>query len=177
MSLAPAYRDPLESAAARIQQLERDKAELLALTAGARRARTRRRVGIVLAVVAMLVTGPALAWIVRGSMPPPPPEPRTFAGKYTIYNWSTTTTATVSGPMTLTVDPKTGVARGWATGPIGSVRVTGQVRDRDVEVLALSPDADARGVGTGRVVGDAIIGSFGVPKTAASAGFTVAESR
>jgi hypothetical protein len=170
---ASAYRDPLVTVTARVAQLEGEKAELLALTAGARRARTRRRAGVALAFALMLVAGPALAWVVRGKMPPPPPAPRTYEGRYTLYHWSTTTMATAAGPITLTVDPATGVAHGWATGPIGSVRVTGQVHDRDVEVLALAPDGDGRGIGSARLVGNAITGSFGVPKMAASAGFVV----
>jgi hypothetical protein len=171
-----AYRDPLESAVARVDQLEREKAELLALTAGVRRARRRRRAGIALAVASMLVAAPAIAWVVRGQMPAPV-ETRTYEGKYTLAPWSTPSTATPTGPMSLTVDPKTGKAHGWATGAIGSVRLTGQVRERDIDVLAFSADGDARGIGSGRVVGDAMTGSFGVPKMAASAGFVVETKR
>lgn len=174
MAQASAYRDPLLSATERVAQLEREKAELLELTAGVRRARTRRRVGIAAAFAFLLVAAPALAWVARGKMPPPPPAAQTYQGKYTLHSWSTTSSsATPTGPITLTVDPKTGEAHGFATGPIGSVRLTGQVHDRAVDVIAFSPDGDARGIGGGSVVGDAIEGSFGVPKMAASAGFVV----
>jgi hypothetical protein len=171
-----AYRDPLESAVARVDQLEREKAELVALTAGVRRARFRRRAGVALAFATMLVAAPAIAWIVRGKMPPVA-EARTYEGTYTLHPWTTPSTATPSGPLSLVVDPKTGSAHGWATGPIGSVRVAGQVRDRDFDVLAISPEGDARGIGSGRVVGDAISGGFGVPKMAASASFVVEAKR
>lgn len=169
----PAYRDPLLTAVARVEQLEREKAELLALTAGVRRARMRRRAGVAAAFVTMLVAGPALAWIVRGAMPPAA-ETRTFEGKYMLHDWSTTASSAIpTGPLTLTIDPKTGKGQGWATGPIGSVRLSAQVRERDVEVVAFSKDGDATGFGSGRVVGDAMSGSFGVPAMAASAGFVV----
>jgi hypothetical protein len=106
-------------------------------------------------------------------MPPPPPAARTYEGKYTLHPWTTTASATATGPMTLSVDPSTGKAQGWATGPIGSVRVTGQIHDRSVDVLAISHDGDGQGLGSGLAIGDAISGSFGVPKMAASAGFVV----
>lgn len=172
-----AYRDPLESAVARVDQLEREKAELLLLTSGARRARTRRRAGVAAAFAVMLVAAPALAWVVRGKMPPAAAEARTYEGKYTLYSWSTTTSATATGPIQLTVDPKTGKAHGWATGPIGSVRMAGQIRDREIDVLAFSPEGDSRGIGSGRVVGDAMTGGFAVPKMASSASFVVEATR
>jgi hypothetical protein len=165
-----AYRDPLESTVARVGQLEREKAELLALTHGARRARFRTRAGVAFAFAVVLVSGPAIAWVIRGTIPPVA-ETRTYEGKYTLSNWTTPTASPATGPIHLAVDPKTGKAQGWATGPIGSVRVTGQVHERDLDVLAFSTDGDARGVGSGRVVGDAMTGSFGVPKMAASASF------
>jgi hypothetical protein len=168
-----AYRDPLESAVARVDQLEREKAELLASTAGSRRAHLRRRAGVAAAFAVLLVAAPALAWIVRGKMPPPVAETRTYEGKYTLYSWTTPTSATPTGPISLTVDTKTGKAHGWATGPVGSVRVAGQVRDRELDVLAFTLDGDARGFGSGRVVGDAMTGGFAVPKMAASASFVV----
>jgi hypothetical protein len=168
-----AYRDPLESAVARVGQLEREKAELLALTAGVRRTRFRRRAGVAAAFAAMLVAAPAIAWVVRGSMPPPADETRTYEGKYTLHSWTTPTSATPTGPMRLTMDPKTGKASGWATGPIGSVRIAGQALGREFDVLAFSPEGDARGVGGGRIVGDAVTGNFAVPKMAASASFVV----
>jgi hypothetical protein len=167
-----AYRDPLESAVARVDQLEREKAELLALTAGVRRTRFRRRAGVAAAFAVMLVAAPVIAWVVRGSMPPAA-ETRTYEGKYTLHSWTTPTSATPTGPMRLTIDPKTGKAHGWATGPIGSVRLAGQAFSRELDVLAFSPDGDARGVGAGRVVGDAVTGNFGVPKMAASASFVL----
>jgi hypothetical protein len=167
-----AYRDPLESTVARVGQLEREKAELLALTKGARRARLRTRVGVAFAFAVVLVAAPAIAWVIRGNMPPLV-ETRTYEGTYTLHHWTTTTSATVTGPMTLSVDPKTGNARGWATGPIGSLRIAGQVRDPQVDVLATSADGISSGTGSGRVIGDAMIGSFGVPKMAASASFVV----
>src|SRR5687767_14408902 len=110
-----AYRDPLESAVARVDQLEREKAELLALTAGARRANARRRAGVFVAFATMLFTGTAIAWVVRGRIPPAE-ETRTYEGKYTLTNWTTTSAATATGPISLTVDPKTGKAQGFATG-------------------------------------------------------------
>lgn len=173
-----AYRDPLDTAVARVEQLEREKAELLALTAGVRRNRMRRRIGVAAAFAVMLVTAPVIAWVVRGNMPPAF-ETRTYEGKYTLSSWTTPTSAPApaTGPMSLTVDPKTGKAQGWATGPIGSVRVAGQVRDPDIDLLAFSPDGDARGVGSGRVVGDALTGAFGVPRMAASASFVVEAKR
>jgi hypothetical protein len=167
-----AYRDPLESAVARAAQLEAEKAELLALTKGARQARFRTRAGVATAFAVMLVAGPTLAWLVRGKMPVAE-ETRTYEGKYTLHDWRSLTSATPDGPITLTVDPRTGKAHGWATGTIGSVRVAGQVRERDIDLLVYSADGDARGVGSGRVVGDAMAGSFGVPKMAASASFVV----
>ena len=171
-----AYRDPLESAVARVDQLEREKADLLAMTRGVRRANARRRAGVFVAFAAMLVAGPAIAWVVRGSIPPAL-EARTYEGKYTLTSWTTTNAAPATGPISLTVDPKTGKAHGFATGPIGSVRIAGQVQGRDFDVLAFSPDGDARGFGSGRVVGDAMSGGFGVPKMAASASFAVEAKR
>lgn len=167
-----AYRDPLESAVARVGQLEREKAELLALTAGARKARLRTRAGVALAFAVMLIAGPSIAWVVRGHLPPPM-ESRTYEGKYTLHRWTTPTAATVTGPLHLTVDPKTGKAQGWATGPIGSVRVAGQITGTQIEMISYAPEADASGVGSGRLVGDTMTGSFGVPKMAASASFVV----
>lgn len=172
-----AYRDPLESAVARVDQLEREKAELLALTAGARRRRTRTRLGVAFAFVTLLVAAPVLAWVIRGRMPPPVVEAQSYEGKYTLHTWTTPTSTTATGPISLAVDPRTGAARGWATGPIGSVRLTGQVHERNFELLAFSPDGDAQGMGTGKVVGDAISGGFGVPKMAASASFVVEAKR
>jgi hypothetical protein len=178
MAHASAYRDPLASTVARVGQLEREKAELLALTAGVRRARFRTRAGVAAAFALMLVTGPTLAWIVRGRMPPPPAAARTYEGRYELHPWTTLgSEKIVSGPMTLSVDPATGKAHGWATGPIGSVRFSGQVRDRNVDVLAVSPDGLGGGAGEAVLVGDAISGSFGVPKMAASAGFVVEAKR
>lgn len=171
-----AYRDPLETVVARVDKLEREKAELLALTAGARRAHFRRRAGVALAFAVMLVAAPTLAWIVRGKMPPPL-ETKTYEGTYELHAWTTLATSTPKGPIHLTVDPKTGKAHGWATGPIGSVRVAGEVRDRDVDLLALSSEGDARGIGSGKLVGDAMTGRFGAPKMAASASFVVEERR
>lgn len=173
-----AYRDPLESAVARVDQLEREKAELLAMTAGVRRRGARRRAGMLGAFALMLVTGPALAWVVRGKLSAvEETRARTYEGKYTLTNWTTTSAATATGPISLIVDPKTGKAHGFATGPIGSVRVAGQVRDRDFDILAFPPEGDARGVGSGRVFGDALSGGFGVPKMAASASFVVEAKR
>jgi hypothetical protein len=51
-----AYRDPLESAVARVDQLERVRAELLASTAGSRRAHLRRRAGVAAAFAVLAVT-------------------------------------------------------------------------------------------------------------------------
>lgn len=169
----PAYRDPLHTAIARVEQLEREKAELLEMTAGVRRARMRRRAGIAAAFVTLLVAGPALAWVIRGAIPPAP-ETRTFEGRYTLHNWSTTaSSATPTGPMTLTIDPKTGKGQGWATGPIGSVRISAQMTDRNADLIVFGQDGESVGMGGARLVGDAMSGSFGVPKMAASAGFVV----
>ena len=170
-----AYRDPLESAVARVEQLEREKAELLALTAGARRMRFRRRAGVAAAFVVMLLAAPTIAWVVRGAMPPPPEtNAKTYGGTYTLHAWTTTSSATPTGPMQLTIDPKTGKAHGWAAGPIGSVRLAGQVREHgELDVLAVSPDGDGQGIGSAKMIGDAVSGGFGVPKMAASASFVV----
>lgn len=167
-----AYRDPLESAVARVGQLEREKAELLALTRGARKARFRTRAGVALAFAVMLVTAPAIAWVVRGNMPPVM-ETRTYEGKYMLHTWTTPTATTASGPLHVTVDPKTGKLQGVATGPIGSVRVAGQVNGAQVDVIAYAPERDASGTGSGRIAGDVMTGGFGVPKMAASATFVI----
>lgn len=177
MPNASTYRDPFETAARRISELEREKAELVALTAGARRALFRRRAGVAVAFAVMLVAAPTLAWIVRGRMPPPPPATRTYEGRYTLHPWTPVGGGPATGPLTLTVDPATGLARGRAEGPMGSVRITGQMHDRDVEVIAFSADGDGRGLGSAKVIGDAISGSFGVPKMAASASFAIEQKR
>lgn len=167
-----AYRDPLESAVARVGQLEREKAELLALTEGPRKARFRTRAGVAFAFAVTLIAGPTIAWVIRGNISPVT-ETRTFEGRYTLHTWTTPTATGVTGPLRLTVDPTTGKLQGSATGPIGSVRVAGQVNGAQVNVIAYAPERDASGTGSGRITGDVMTGSFGVPRMAASATFVI----
>jgi hypothetical protein len=61
------------------------------------------------------------------------------------------------GPLTLTVDAKTGIVRGTGTGPIGDVILTGAVTGEELTFSVLRKDTADRGftgTGSGKLSGD-----------------------